>query len=1126
MMKKRKILSVGLTVALAAGMISLPVGTNAAINQTYYYDFAAEHIYVPYGDTAMRNGIDADYIYDRDSDANAGNVGYIAEYRIPSTDYIKEAKVRIKVKWGWEPYETELTIYPYASGWDERTVTYNNQADNLAAIGWDGTKFDTEKAIVPAATYSFTKEAEITSDITEYVKSLDTNEFGLLFDISKAQTFYQKDATTGGSYGNSAYLSITYDVETLLSDINSATEETIGDIISENGQLIGINASAYNAIYDKSSINSALVGKNFTTCEDATKAANNAIEELVYYVGTDGKIPVITNKTGTVWSQGIAEAGFIDYIDNVDQLYITADYSAYPEEYRAVSRFNIKANSGRHTADLLATQEFIDKTNMKNVGYISIPNTHNYYGGYLNTTENVTFGLKQFEADNECIDNVQNSYFELGYDKTGILNAVNSADSVSAVKTILNEYGYMLNSSITGNFIGKAAIAFYYADVVTLDNIDDIVANADETAAANLLPMINECQTEEEFENIAIEYSDVLGIDLTIYNRLSNTDDVFSSIYALKGEGFESMDFIKDEFNRIISEKLSTTPVRVIAYEDYNVGDGTINNVTNWAEALLTKFRIGNAANITSKHNAKIDFSFKNGAHSQEPAKERNYFIYEISPEGWNDTDPTDVNVVRNLEAYKDESKLIAAGSVYKESAMQTTIDVTDYFLDENGKFIKVADEDFAIKFRYDGSDFFAAADESNVKYCEYLSFVYDTEAILDEINNADTNNIEEIILREGSVIGINVTAYSNLEYKDEVNNALIGKDFANVAEAAAAANTALEGLFYSEVISMKGTGWGIYSLIENKVTNENPVDFWLSYGNNFTNYFTYDISNMTYDKNDAVYAEMNLSTRNLNEDTELRYLQFKDSNMNVIGSGYNTAVGEGSITGDVTQILKSADTNSITVYSTAPILDGGRALLQTPIFSTDGAEYKEDRFFITVYYNKLDIANKIADCDDVLDANNLFTQYASLLGLEGVADFTNYSTVFAGQEIKTLAQLDELILKAETAGVMISNINAGNITPGMTTTSGSVTIANFTGSRKKIAAIIASYDSDGRMVDSIILDTYDPDFEASLLPSRGETYYFNNLNIENAAEIRGFVWDAFETMNPYDTHYIYTING
>lgn len=1116
-------LSVMLSLSLLAAMTSSVSTVGAAENELYtYYDFGITYPVYAYGDTTLLDGQNADNIYNGNCDANAAGVGLIAEFALPSKDYVKSAVFSVMPKTIWGHNTNTVGIYPFFSGWDEESATFNSmiEMNSYTLELYNGIKDGTAQAVVAPAEYDIVAETYLDFDITDYVKTLESNDFGLLVDLKEASSLYQKDGNRG-RYGKAPKIYISYDIDALLADINSAqTEGEIENIISQNGQLIGIYADAYNRLTDKSSVNAALLNKSFTQAIEATNAANNAIDALMYYVND---IPVISSHTGTIWTM---EAG--DYYLSSNTPSLTTDYSSYPQNYRAAAKLYINPNSGRNAPPIDRTQQILDFNSKKTIGYINAQGANNYYGGAFPAEDNLKVTFIAIDK-NECISNIQKSYINLGYDKTAILADINDAQDIDTVENILKNYGYMLDAEITNDNAGNVAVAFFYTDMITLENISEIIANTDSIVAENLIPAINDCKTAEEFEAAVIRFGKIIGIDLTLFNRLSNSDDIFPTMFAQKPEnGFTDTEEIKDKFNALISAKINTAPMRVIAYEDYNISsDSAINNMSNWAEGLLLKYKIGNAVNTTSKHIVKIEAIQKMGQHSQLETKEREYMLYEVSPEGWTDLPATPQDTMKTLDAYKDTSKLVAQGKSVIGNNSIVTLDVTDYFLDSDNRFIKNPNEDFALKFKCKSSAFFATADASNSSYVHYIEFTYDTEAILEEINSATKDNIEDIITREGSVIGIKVSAYNNLKYKDTVNNAMVGKNFANVAEAATAANDAIDSMLYSETVTMKNTGWGTLKISDNSNVTANPVDFWLSYGNDYINYFTYDMSGMTYNKADSVYSEMILNTRNLNEDTEIRYLQFLDAPRygNIMGIGSNPAIGKGDIKGDITSAVKNASGDTVTVYSTAPIVRGGKALLSTPIFNLNsGAEYASGRFFINVYYDKLDVANKIASSDDIYSANNLFAQYCEILGLEGITDFSKYSTLFMGKTITSVEQMNELIEKAEAVTVAVTNLNAGNITAGMTTTSGSITLANFTGKYAKIAVVVASYDANGVMVDAIVVDTDNGEGDTRL-PKNGGTYTFNNLNITNAKEIRAFTWDGFETMNPYDVQTVYTIN-
>lgn len=1138
MLKGKKTISTILAASLLSTLAVVPTVSAVDGANFTYGNFEAVYPIYPYGDTVLLQW-QPDAVCDKNNDENASDIGFAAEFKVPSINYIKNATLRMVHKSQREGTNT-AKLYQYFGGWDEATASYNslNAINNIAEkVNWikNGTSLEAAgiTQVAVAENYELGDGKAIYFDVTDNIKVQGTEDIGFLVSAVGYDTFYQYNGEWDGKPSSGMprrpRLDVTYDIDAYLADINAATSasdrEAVDKLISENGEIIEIYRNAYNVLADKSTVIDAVIGKTYDKAVDFTVAVNTAIDELIYYTPD---IAVTTTGSGTQWSYTHIYGGY-----NQDSTTdVTVNYSEYPSDYRAIAKLYFRTNSGRGNDDVKIpnrTQQVIDVETNKAVGYVNAQG-EGWYGGDILPKDNMTAYYLAKEVE-ECFDNFGvNQYVNLGYDKTAILKAINTAETVAEIRNILTDYGKMISSDINSENAGKYAIGmFYYDEEITFDNIADIAENLDTILDNNLIYMINEADTLDKFVEMVEGNAQAIGIDLTLYSKLSGKADIMASIYEAKPEGgYRSTDVIKDAFNAAVSERINQLPMRAIAFEDYNCSStDAVNGENNWASALLLKYKIGKAVNTTSHHIIKIGAMQRFGNHGAFQPAERGYMLYEVSPDGWTDLPATTQEDIGKLNVVNDESKLIATGISEVGSGSRVELDVTDYFLNENNEFNKNPDEVFALKFKTDsryqdnGFAFYTPTDGDWSKYDHYLEFYYDTEAILNEINSAKTaDEVGEIIAREGSVIGIKMSAYENILYKDAVNEALLNKSFVNIAEASAAANAALDSLLYTETVKLESReGWGIINLNTDNIDTANPENFYVRYGNDYMNYITFDLSNMKYNNSDAVYAEVNLANRAANEDTAVRIFNLSDAKRfgNVVGVATNSTLGASRSVGDITPIIKNATDKTATVYFSAPVLTGARDFLESPISNlAAGMEYSGDRFYVNVAYDKLALIDKITKAGNVESANNLLTEYSDELGLTISGDFTKYSTVLLGKTVKTLAQFNKLLEEAESATVVISDLTLGTVGAGMTTTSGTIYLANLSGSMQRIAVIIASYDENGRMVDSIVVDTDNGEGDPRL-PKNGQPYPFRNLGIENASEVRAYVWDSLERMNPHD---------
>ncbi len=181
------------------------------------------------------------------------------------------------------------TYYDVNTDWNDKNYsTYTSETkaslDSGKQIG-KGTQqfYQAEKGLPQIGVPS------VTTDITDYVKNNATANY-ISVRAKLERTDPEITGRTKGGYKriytaydiNSApYLTIKYDTNALISDLNKLTAENAGVFIMTNGGALEFDIDTYNALSDKSTVINAIIGKNFKTVDGAKGTFNNAVKKSV-----------------------------------------------------------------------------------------------------------------------------------------------------------------------------------------------------------------------------------------------------------------------------------------------------------------------------------------------------------------------------------------------------------------------------------------------------------------------------------------------------------------------------------------------------------------------------------------------------------------------------------------------------------------------------------------------------------------------------------------------------------------------------------------------------------------------------------------------------------------------------
>lgn len=730
-------------------------------------------------------------------------------------------------------------------------------------------------------------------------------------------------------------------------------------------------------------------------------------------------------------------------------------------------------------------------------------------------------------------------YMSYTYDLGLILDEFNAADA-SAMDELIQREGSVAGIDVTAYSAlqeeDKAAVweAIAGRNFATAKELAQ-AANEVIDSSLNLIAMLKSAEDADVFKEMIINGNESFGFGINLEDMeiISRQDVVYADMLAaVKNDTYQTIEELAQGFAKRIAQEISA-PVRAIAKEDYawtwsNDDNADINADNNWHVFLYSKFHTGEEFYPDSSHLARVIYHQRqvdrshidNGGNMEGKvidiveAKTDWTDGYDGSKEGGH----TPQSEMRGLSDYNDSDHNIKIGvPIYCEQGEWWSEDISDYFI-QDGQFIKENGEDFAIRIGMaeGGHESFYDQGERQMDYAPYLTFEYDLGGILDEINNAAAETIGQTILDEGAVIGIQVEAYKNLSYKAEVEQALLNKNFTSVEEAKEAANSMINRLVYTETVPMTAEGgqWGTIDLKTGaKTQGADPWLFVPGWAQRYNQaYFTFD-QTATYGKEHIVGAQANLR-RGYEEsarDGVARYLLLYDDTetRNAIGFSNDTKQQGDIIRADVTELVKNNDTFTIYAAGAVDGVTAGGSALTTP--KDEGL--KDNAMFLTISYDKLAFANEVGKASNAEAAQSLVENYRTILGIPEDADTMAYAVAMMGTEFTSAAQLESVFERAALREVMIADVmpQPGQISRG------SVTIRNLTAEVKDIQVVVAGYNENGQMVDSVFLTLANPQLNGYTSVSG-----LYRMSADNIVEIKAFLWDSLESLQPLDMPGVY----
>ncbi len=295
--------------------------------------------------------------------------------------------------------------------------------------------------------------------------------------------------------------------------INSATLDTIGDVITENATILGLVLTDYNKLTDKEPVHEALFDKGFANKTEVKTAFDEAVADQKAFEASElkGALDAINNATLETMGEAIEANAELLGLD-------LTDYNA------------LKDKTPVHKA--LVTPKFKDKAAIKKV------------------FDKAVAAQKKAEilaAEKAAVAAINNETL----DKMGEAIAANA----TVLGLDLTDYNALKDKTPVHN----ALVTPIFKDKAAVKKAFDVAVAAEMTAEANAivnaaLAAINNA-TVDTMGKAITDYATILGLDLTEYNDLKSKVSVH---VAMVGNNFEDITGVQILFNYAVeAEKIA-----------------------------------------------------------------------------------------------------------------------------------------------------------------------------------------------------------------------------------------------------------------------------------------------------------------------------------------------------------------------------------------------------------------------------------------------------------------------------------------------------------------------------------------------------------------------------------------
>ncbi|MDY3929419.1 MAG: hypothetical protein SOZ34_08680 [Clostridia bacterium] len=1138
-MKIKKSLSVFLVLAMSAAFIP---NTFAEAEDIIINQFAIEDV-DSYGNDISATNTWKDGILSK-FDGIAGN----------NTEFVKSAVLYQAKSSTGGPMAVGTTIktYSYPSNWHE--TSFSEEFGAVAVT--DGMLINESKTENPinGSYYSV--------DITEYYKGNCFDDFSVYVNMRS----WCGTKETWNKYSLQTKLEVTYNTQDLLDAVNAADKEQMTDLLLSYGKALGVNNYVHISDTTRNFVNESLVGKNFTSASQLAETANNIIDENIIKV---------------------------EYRDLTDEMTDFACLSASDLLVSIPFKINVP-NNGYNLKNVASVDLQLYITNIYNIenGILYATNLDRYVGSgtydggkkkyySINITDYAKSTGEDFilaptsdtfiTCDTSANENKE--YLTVSYDKNGLLEELNDTKTAEELQTYFEGYGYALgfDKEYIAQYAQIVAQGLYNNTYESLDEFKTDASDAAALAASAVISELNAASSISEYRTILEEKYEMLGLDLKIYQQLSDSDK--NKYLSQIKKNYATADEFKTAFNTMFSTALVL-----------NTSVSNIDEMKNFIEANaeeigldLTHYnRITYKENFLTKLVDAIPYSdIEAFADNYNTVLENRIkavkTIYTKEALGWYSTENENGETVYYTQAstaparYSDKLFKFDAGilKAYAQSDNITKIAVTMQLSSGasfNGKEARLYEKsnDWSEASTYEelqnigifensvdtlaGSEVVTvpANGTFDIDVTEYVKNAIANNTLGDYISFKTDNIASYYILRDNPNTA-RIVIYADVDSAvEEIDNA----SSADITEAlisnAKLIDTELYGYknlanktdINNELLSRDfNTADEIATVVKElltKQTSKKQINIVEEAGSDNINGFGAFLQPYT-NLSDTYRAKFDLSGINMEYVSEITVSARRMNNNDPDDFKLNSNVydyNSGKMINDFKILATSKGYNECDITDFAKTQSGEIWLaFNADTFTYTGNIQKNKAPYITVYYDIMHIVNDVVNAPSKDDAEFIIMDNREQLGVTSVEEITKLASLLWGSSVSTFAEYTELRNAMQTGGIICTTItgqkNGADVT-------GIVKVTNLTSMEAPLTVVVAAFTESNEMVAATVATSAGnviQDSETSEITYTLKDTAFTPKTLEDAYEVRAIIYNSLSDLLPYSMQKSAVIN-
>ncbi|MDY3929420.1 MAG: Ig-like domain-containing protein [Clostridia bacterium] len=735
---------------------------------------------------------------------------------------------------------TTIKTYSYPSDWHE--TTFSEEIGKAVVTD--------DMLIDESITENSINNSYYSVDITDYYKENCFDDFSVYVNMRS----WCGTKETWAHYLQTK-LEVTYDTDGILEYIGNCESDNLKDFLLSYSKALDIEWYAFADENIQDEVCKALSGKSFASTQEIKSACDTVLDDKSINKNYD------VTDTASAASENITKK---TSIENATYKITLPDVDIYSDMTTDVLLYLYITDTYNCNACDLTVYD--DKSIIGRGEYTGTKNT--YYP--IDITKWVKENPEKKEiscATGGMILSFNTSksntppYITVKYNKQGILDKINNAKNKDELQNVFVLYGQALGFDKDYVIQNASAIGEYLFGE-TFATIEDFISKASDVASLieeSRLVALNSCKNAEDLYEFVEKNHEELKLDVHYYNQLDDkityltelvdyyesigdfceafsqyftdalilntsvdTADELESylkenaeelnidtskmdkleykndflVRLLNKKPYSSIEQLVTLYNSMLDERVETI-VSIVPYESVNVTSDTVytDNSPKFGCRIL-KF---NGKHLNEYINSDFieQINLKLTFVSASSLKNKNGSLYEVSNDWNEESSLSDLLSVRD-----DTSKTVG---VYEDvsATSSVSLDITDYL--KNNQL----SDDFSLRTGEGLSDAYYAL---NVNYANspVIEIKADIQSIIDAFNNADTENIENLILTNGKILGIDVYTYKYLYDKSYVNSKVLENTYETKEELVSALNKAIKSQVITKTINASDDSGGI----------------------------------------------------------------------------------------------------------------------------------------------------------------------------------------------------------------------------------------------------------------------------------------------------------------------------